>query len=139
MLSDTEFNSAFAVFILRVITGILFFFQGYDKIFNVKINNVVRTFQDPISKSWIPNSLLSPFAWITALIELIAGVLLILGLFKNSVLMLLGLDLLLVAFAFSSIKAMWDMQFFFPRLVFILLLLLLPPEWDRWALDFLVK
>jgi uncharacterized membrane protein YphA (DoxX/SURF4 family) len=33
-----------AEFIIRVFTGILFLFQGYDKVFKVKISGVVNTF-----------------------------------------------------------------------------------------------
>jgi len=132
---EANFTTNLALFLLRTVTGILFFFQGYDKIFNIKIKNVVQTFQDPISKSWIPGPFLLPFSWITSIAELTGGILLILGLFREAGLIILSIDLLLAAFAFSSIKAMWDMQFYFPRLIFLLLLLLLPAELDVWNLD----
>jgi uncharacterized membrane protein YphA (DoxX/SURF4 family) len=67
--------------------------------------------------------------------EITGGTLLILGLFSEAGLIILSIDLLLAAFAFSSIKAMWDMQFYFPRFIFLLLLLLLPAELDVWNLD----
>lgn len=134
-----EFNTALALFLLRTVTGIVFFFQGYDKIFNVKIVNVVSAFQDQIDKTYIPNSFLKPFAWITAASELLGGILLIFGLMIDLSLVLLSIDMLLVAFAFSTIKAMWDMQYYFPRFIFLLLLLMLPSEWDVWKLDYFLK
>lgn len=132
---NVDFNIALALFLLRTVTGIIFFFQGYDKIFNVKIKNVVATFQDPIDKTYIPNSLLKPFAWITSWAEVIGGLMLIFGLMVDLGLLILSIDMLLVAVAFSSIKPMWDMQYYFPRFIFLLLLMLLPAEWDQWKLD----
>ena len=138
-MTEPDFYSSLALFLLRTVTGIIFFFQGYDKIFNVKINNVVETFQDPINKTYIPNALLRPFSWITSSSEMLGGLLLIFGLLRGMGLVLLSIDMLLVAFAFSNIKAMWDMQYYFPRFVFLLVLLLLPQEWDRWNIDVFLK
>ncbi len=136
---QADFNIALALFLLRTVTGIIFFFQGYDKIFNIKIKNVVSTFQEPIEKTYIPNSLLKPFAWITSGAELIGGLLLIFGLMIDLSLLILSINMLLVAIAFSNIKAMWDMQYYFPRFIFLLLLMLLPSEWDQWKLDAFLK
>ena len=134
-----DFNTAFALFLLRTVTGVIFFYQGYDKIFNIKINTVVDTFKDSIDKTNIPNALLKPFSWITSSLEMIGGLLLILGLLRELGLVMLGLDMLLIAFAFSNMKAMWDMQYYFPRFIFLLILLLLPAEWDAWKLDAFLK
>ena len=38
-------NLAFLSLMLRIILGLLFFFQGYDKIFNIKINGVIDSFK----------------------------------------------------------------------------------------------
>ncbi|TAH42020.1 MAG: DoxX family protein [Bacteroidetes bacterium] len=138
-MTETEFYNSLALFLLRTVTGIIFFFQGYDKIFNVKIKNVVETFQEPIDKTYIPNSLLKPFSWITSSLEMLGGLLLIFGVLRGMGLVLLSIDMLLVAFAFSNIKAMWDMQYYFPRFIFLLILLLLPQEWDLWNLDAFLK
>jgi len=132
---NVDFNIALALFLLRTVTGVIFFFQGYDKIFNIKIKNVVATFQEPIDKTYIPNLLLKPFAWITSWAEVIGGLMLIFGLMVDFALLILSVDMLLVAIAFSSIKPMWDMQYYFPRFIFLLLIMLLPAEWDQWKLD----
>jgi len=132
---NVDFNIALALFLLRTVTGVIFFFQGYDKIFNIKIKNVVATFQEPIDKTYIPNLLLKPFAWITSWAEVIGGLMLIFGLMVDFGLLILSVDMLLVAIAFSSIKPMWDMQYYFPRFIFLLLIMLLPAEWDQWKLD----
>lgn len=123
---------------LRLVTGALFFFQGYDKIFRVKIANVVRTFDDPMNPSIWPKSLLKPLITISSFAELIGGLFLFLGLLKFYTLSVLSLDLLFVAISFSSIKAMWDMQHYFPRFVFVLLLWVIPFGNDVYSLDRLI-
>lgn len=136
-MMNHEFNISIAILLLRLITGVLFFFQGYDKIFNIKIEGVVRTFSDTLKATLIPTSMLKPLVYISSYIEMICGGLLFFGLFREYSLYLLAADLVFVAFAFSSIKAMWDMHFFLPRIVFITALLLLPPNLDLWSLDHL--
>ncbi|MBK7850483.1 MAG: DoxX family protein [Bacteroidetes bacterium] len=130
-----ELNISIAILMLRLVTGILFFFQGYDKIFNIKIEGVVRTFSDTMKSTWIPLLLLRPLVYLSSYIEMICGALLCLGLFREYSLFMLAADMVFVAFAFSSIKAMWDMHFYLPRIIFLAALLLLSPEMDRWSLD----
>ena len=122
---NQEFNISIAILLLRLVTGILFFFQGYDKIFKIKIDGVVRTFNDSMKDALIPTSMLRPLVYLSSYVELICGGLLFFGLFREYSLYLLAADLVFVAFAFSSIKAMWDLHFFLPRMVFIVSLLLL--------------
>jgi len=126
-------------FILRVILGILFFFQGFDKVFNVGISGVISFFKEESKHKWIPPLILTSSAYITSFIELVGGTLLILGLYKTTTLYLLGLDLLLVTAAFSYLKPMWDMQLLFPRLMLLSALLIFPVEWDIFSLDHLLQ
>jgi len=124
-------------FFLRVILGILFFFQGYDKVFRLKISGVIDFFKEESRHRPIPQALLVSSAYLSSYIELVAGALLILGLFKTYAMYLLGLDLILVCGAFSILKPMWDMYLLFPRLLLLAILLYLPAEWDVLSLDFL--
>ena len=132
-------NNAIAVLLLRTVTGILFFFQGYDKLFNVRINNVVRTFNEPLNKLHIPSFLLIPTIAFSSLIELICGLLLFFGLFTNIVLFFLAGNMIFVALIFSSMKPMWDMQYYFPRIIFIFILLLISPGADIFSIDYLAS
>lgn len=132
-------NNAIAILLLRTVTGILFFFQGYDKLFNVKIINVVRTFSEPLCKSHFPLFLLKPSIALSSIIELICGLLLFFGLFKNIALFFLAGDMIFVAFVFSCMKPMWDMQYYFPRLLFIFILLMIAPAADIFSIDYLVS
>jgi uncharacterized membrane protein YphA (DoxX/SURF4 family) len=132
-------NEAVLTFVLRVILGILFFFQGYDKVFKVKINGVIETFRYELGSIKVPNGILMLSALFTSFVELICGGLLIIGLFKTYSLYLLGFDLILVTGAFSLIKPMWDMQLLFPRLILLGILLYLPIEWDIFSADHIIS
>ncbi len=125
--------------LVRLVAGTLFFWQGYDKLFKIKIENVVRTFSDSMKGSFIPFSLLKPLITISSIIELVGGILLWFGLFKYYTLSILSIDLVFVAFSFSSIKAMWDMQFYYPRFIMILILWAIPFSNDIYCIDYFLK
>lgn len=129
---------AIAFLIARVFLGALFLFQGYDKVFKVKIRGVVEAFEAPMEAHHVTRGLLYAAAVYTSWVELICGFLLVIGLFKTIALTLLGIDLIFVAVAFGLIKPMWDMQYVFPRLVLLLLLLLLPVCMDYYSVDSLL-
>jgi putative oxidoreductase len=118
-----------------VILGILFLFQGYDKVFRVKMPGVIETFRLELGKINMPNWILVITAYYTSYAEFICGPLLIIGLFTKYSLYVLGIDLILVVGAFSLIKPMWDMQLLFPRLMLISMLLYFPEEWDLLSAD----
>ena len=125
--------------IIRLFTGILFFFQGYDKIFKLKIHGVVNNFLEEAEHIHIHKPLLTIISYCTSYIELIAGFLLMIGFFTNYALVALGLDLILVCFAFSLIRPMWDLQHVFPRLLLIIILLLFPNECAKISLDYFLN
>lgn len=60
---------------------------------------------------------------------------LIIGFVKYYALYLLGIDLLMVAIAFSFIEQMWDLRHVFPRFILLLIALILPSEWDVISID----
>jgi uncharacterized membrane protein YphA (DoxX/SURF4 family) len=124
-----------AVLIARLFLGFLFFFQGYDAIFNIKIRNVVNTYQSFFQSKGIPRNVTVAGAWFTSIIELAGGFFLIIGLFKYIALYLLGADLIVVSIAFGITRPMWDMRYVFPRLILLLFLLLVPRALDLFSLD----
>ncbi|MEO9257609.1 MAG: DoxX family membrane protein, partial [Crocinitomicaceae bacterium] len=115
-----ELNETILPLFLRLILGILFFFQGYDKVVRIGMKGVASTFKEELGEIRLPKALLVSSAWFTSYVELIGGLLLILGLFKIPVLCILGLDVILVTAAFSLISPMWDMKYVFPR-IFLLI------------------
>ena len=132
-------STSIAILMLRTITGVLFFFQGYDKLFKVRIDNVVRTFSDPLKKIYLNTSILKPAIALSSFIEFVCGLLLFIGLFKNIALYLLAGNLIFVALIFSAVKPMWDMQFFFPRLILVFILLIVSQTIDIFSLDYLLS
>jgi putative oxidoreductase len=124
---------------LRVFLGILFFSQGFDKVFHVKMHDVAEIFGAEMAKRKIPPMVLSLSAYFTSFTELICGFLLIIGLFKYYALTLLGVDMLIVATAFSMIQPLWDMQFVFPRLLLLTILFIFPNDWEKLSIDYFTQ
>jgi putative oxidoreductase len=130
-----EYKLQFAEFITRLFLGILFFSQGYDKTFNIKVSGVVDTFLGDAEHLHIHRPIVTLFTYLTSFVELLGGLFLIIGLFTNYALIALGFDLVMVCFAFSLIRPMWDMQYVFPRLLLVTLLLFFPNECNRFGFD----
>src|SRR5688572_22560537 len=109
-----------AILFTRIFLGLLFIFQGYDKLFKVGIRNVTQNFSVEMERKYVPAFLVKSGAWFTSLVEFIGGGLLILGLAKYITLYFLCLDIIMVSIAFSIIRPMWDLQFIFPRVVLLI-------------------
>lgn len=124
-MNQPEINFSIAEVFVRCFLGILFVFQGYDKLFVVKIKNVVNAFHSEADRKHIPEFLLVFTSYFTSITEFIGGILLITGLFHQFVPIILAINLLIVAFAFSFLRPMWDMQHVFPRVILLTLILLL--------------
>lgn len=124
-MSQADLNFNIAEVFVRCFLGILFVFQGYDKLFVVKIKNVINAFHNEADRKHIPQFLLTFTSYFTSITEFIGGLLLITGLFHQFVPVVLAINLLIVAFAFSFLRPMWDMQHVFPRVILLTLTLLL--------------
>jgi putative oxidoreductase len=136
MYISLHHHETFAVLIARVFLGFLFFFQGYDAVFKVKLNGVIAAIERPLYSTGIPRVLIVLGAYFTSYVELIGGLFLIIGFIKYYTLYLLGFNLIVASIAFSITKPMWDMKHVFPRLVLLLFLLLVPANWDVLSVDY---
>ena len=128
-----------AELLIRCFAGILFFFQGYDKLARVKMAVVIDTFMEDATRHHVPKFFVVVISYFTSIVELVGGLLLISGLFTHLALYALGIDLLVVCFAFSFVNPMWDLKHLFPRLIFVTVLLFFPTETTYWCLDELFK
>jgi len=128
-----------AELLLRLMAGFLFFFQGYDKLFRIKIPGVVQTFSQDAQRMRVPGFLLGAMASVTSIIEFVGGAMLILGIFSNYALYFLGFDLVVVSLAFSLTQPMWDMKHVFPRFALVITLLLLPQPCAPLSLGYLLN
>ena len=120
----------------RVFLGLLFFLQGYDKIFRMKISKVIEEIHAPLAERGVPEFFSAFGAYLTSFIELIAGSTLIIGFATYWSLYLLGFDMLFAALAFGLVQPMWDMRHIFPRLALLIFLMVIPSRWDVIAVDY---
>lgn len=130
-----QHHQEIAVFIARIILGILFFFQGYDAVFNLKISTVIITYQNSFANKGIPKLITACGAWFTSYSELVGGFMLIFGFYEYIALYLLGLNLLVASFAFSVNTPMWDTKHVLLRLILLLFLLIVPISWHTYSID----
>ena len=116
----------------RALLGIIFLMQGFGKIFTYTVPVVYGKFFKEFETTFLPKWLIWATAYYTSYIELIGGLLLILGLFRRWVLCLLAIDLVVVAFGHGLLEPIWDLSHVIPRAVLLLVLFFLPAEWDRY-------
>ena len=133
----TDLNLSIAMATARVIVGILFFFQGYDKVFNLGLPEVKNAMSASLNSRNVPDGFIGIVATLTSWIELLCGFLLIVGFFKFFAIYLLCFNLMIVVLGFSISKPMLESGHVLFRLILLLLLLLTPVEWDRFSFDYL--
>jgi uncharacterized membrane protein YphA (DoxX/SURF4 family) len=128
-----------ATLMVRVVLGILFFAQGYDKIFRIGINAVVDAASTDDMHRILGKGLLKASVLLSSWVELLAGALLIVGFQKDVALIALSADMIVAGIIFTLIKPMWDMQFYFPRLAMLVFMAIIPPGWDIWGIDWMLR
>lgn len=139
MLALNEYHFAIAVLFLRIFLGILFLFQGYDKVFGIGIPKVAETFKFELGKKNIPAWLYPVTAAYSSIVELLGAVLLIIGFAKSYVMILLAGDLLLVSVAMGMMNPLWDLRQVFPRAILLFILMVIPTEADLISIDYLIS
>jgi len=136
---EVDYNFAVFELVFRLFCGVLFIYQGYDKLFVVGVKNVIETFSADASRQHVPKVFVVFSSYFSSIVEFFGGALLILGLFKPIVLTLLGIDMIMVAIAFSTIQAIWDTKNVFPRLMLIGILMVTPSRWEFFSLQNLIN
>src|SRR5450755_3400227 len=124
---------------IRTLLGIIFFMQGYGKLFTIGISQVYESFFKIFENTFLPKWLIVSTAYYTSFAELIGGFLLIAGLFRIYALYLLAFDLLIVSFGHGLMEPIWDLSHVIPRAFLLSALFMLPPVWDRWSGDEWIK
>jgi uncharacterized membrane protein YphA (DoxX/SURF4 family) len=131
-------HESIAALIARVFLGLLFFFQGFDAVFKIKITGVIDAYESSFADKGIPRFFTVCGAWFTSYVELIGGIFLIVGFFQYYSLYFLGADLIIASIAFGIASPMWDTRHVFPRLALLLFLLSIPLSWNHYSLDHLL-
>ena len=125
--------------LVRVLLGVLFFMQGYDKIFKIRIAGVMDVTATPGMERIFGKNMLRMAIGLSSWAELLGGALLILGFQRDVALILLSANMLAVGIVFSLNKPMWNMEFYFPRMAMLVFLAIIPPGWDIWSVDWMMR
>lgn len=128
-------NQRIGVLTLRLLLGFIFLMQGYGKVFNWGVDGVYTSGFATESYQMFPDLLLYFFAYYTSYIELIGGLLLIIGLWRDYSLYALASVLVIVTFGHGLASPIWDLSHVMFRAIPLIGLLLLPKNWDRYSID----
>ncbi|MFD2566456.1 DoxX family membrane protein [Pseudotenacibaculum haliotis] len=132
-------NRQVAVLTLRLLLGFIFFFQGFGKVFKFGLENVSQNFFLKSYGELLPDFLLIFTAYYTSLVELIGGLLLIIGLKRDITLYFLASVLVIVTFGHGLKDPIWDLSHVMYRAILLVALLWLPKEYDLFSIDSLIK
>jgi len=126
-------NWSWAIFTLRWVLGLIFFMAGWWKCFTLGPVAHARGFfltEDFREGSWIPDWLLWATGTTIPIVELIAGALVCLGLFRHAAYIALGAILVTVTYGHLLTQPLYDTTgHIFPRLV--LLVFVWVAAWDK--------
>ncbi len=129
-------NRAIAVLTIRLILGLIFLMQGFGKVFTWGVEEVYRadyfygTFKD-----LLPDFIIYSTAYYTSYVELIGGLLVVIGLKRDYALYALASVLVIVTFGHGLADPIWDLSHVIFRLILLPAILIIPKEWDRFTLD----
>ncbi len=127
------------VLFTRMLAGIIFFMQGLGKVYTFTLPKLYDMFFKDFEKTFLPKWLIWAAAYYTTYVEMICGFLLIIGLFRKYAMRLLAIDLLIVSFGHGLMEPIWDLSHVMPRAILLIVLFLVPQEWDQWNVDRLIK
>jgi len=138
-MMNMNLNRNIGLLLLRLLLGFIFFFQGYGKVFKFGVDNIYNNSFKTTYGDLLPDFINFGTAYFTSYAELIAGFMLIIGFKRDWALYTLGLVLVIVTFGHGLAQPIWDTSHVLVRTLFLVPLLLLPKEWDKYSLDYLLK
>jgi uncharacterized membrane protein YphA (DoxX/SURF4 family) len=129
-------NHSIATLTLRLILGFIFLMQGFGKVFTWGVENVYQMdFFYPTYKNLLPEWLIHATAYYTSYVELIGGLLVVIGLKRDYALYALASVLVIVTFGHGLAEPIWDLSHVMPRTILLVALLIIPKEWDSFSVD----
>ena len=132
-------NRNIGILTLRLLLGFIFFFQGFGKVFKFGMDQVYNGFFKGAYSELLPDFLLLITAYYTSFVELICGFMLIIGIKRDWALYALASVLVIVTFGHGLKDPIWDASHVLVRAIFLIPLLLLPKEWDKFSIDHLFR
>ncbi|MBL4888131.1 MAG: DoxX family protein [Flavobacteriaceae bacterium] len=129
-------NTSLGILTTRLIIGFVFLMQGIGKVFTWGVENMYKMdFFYEKYKELLPDFVIHFTAYYTSYIELIAGALLVIGFKRDYALYGLASVLIIVTFGHGLTSPVWILSDVIYRAIPIVVLLLLPREWDVYTLD----
>jgi uncharacterized membrane protein YphA (DoxX/SURF4 family) len=133
---DDAASRAWATLFARAVLGLIFFMAGVWKVFELGPAGHVRRYFLPFQDTFLPTWSLWAVGFAIPIVELIAGAMVILGFRTRIALVSLGFVLVIVTFGHLLHEPLYAFhEHVIPRLALVLLVLLLPAEWDRYSID----
>ena len=127
---------ATALFLARAVLGLIFLMAGVYKVFSLGPVGHVRRFFLPYQDTFLPTWSLWAVGLAIPFIELIAGALVFVGWLRTEAYLALGAVLVVVTFGHLLHEPLYAFhEHVIPRLALLLLLLLMPPQADRFSID----
>ncbi len=139
MRNNTALNRTVLLFTARIILGLIFLMAGYGKVFTWGIDNVYNSSFASFNTTFLPEFLLKFTAYYTSYIELLAGLLLIVGIKRDYALHALASVLIIVTFGHGLQSPIWDVKDVIFRTILLGALLVAPAEWDKWQVERLLS
>ena len=130
-------NRSIAVLTTRLLLGFIFLMQGYGKVFTWGVEKLYNMeFFHEAYKNILPDYITHATAYYSSYIELIGGLLLVLGFKRDYALYALASVLIIVTFGHGLAEPIWDLSHVMYRAILLIALLISPKEWDRYSFDF---
>jgi uncharacterized membrane protein YphA (DoxX/SURF4 family) len=127
---------ATALFLARAVLGLIFLMAGIYKVFSLGPVGHVRRFFLPYQDTFLPTWSLWAVGLVIPFIELGAGALVFMGWLRTEAYLALGAVLIVVTFGHLLHEPLYAFhEHVIPRLALLLLLLLMPPQADRFSID----
>ncbi|HEV2018142.1 MAG TPA: DoxX family protein [Gemmatimonadaceae bacterium] len=127
---------ATALCLARAVLGLIFFMAGVYKVFSLGPVGHVQRFFLPYQDTFLPTWSLWAVGLVIPFVELGAGALVLLGWLRTEAYWGLGLVLVVVTFGHLLREPLYPFhEHVIPRLALLLLLLLMPPQADRFSID----
>ena len=127
---------ATALFLARAVLGLIFLMAGIYKVFSLGPVGHVRRFFLPYQDTFLPTWSLWAVGLVIPFIELGAGALVFMGWLRTEAYLALGAVLVVVTFGHLLHEPLYAFhEHVIPRLALLLLLLLMPPQADRFSID----
>lgn len=134
-------NWPIVILIVRWILGLLFLMAGYWKVFVLTpASHAQQFFVEGFSGTWIPTWILQALGYSIPFVELVAGLLILVGFRTRDALVVVGLLLVVTTYGHALQQPLFDIDgHTFTRLALVVFLLLAPVGNDKYSIDQLLR